>query len=493
MDSFMPLQSVLGGLFIGSACGAYMLFAGRIAGNSGALKSITIGPLEETKAAFVVGLAVAGASFGVLLPTAFEAPVLSSLTAIVGGLAVGIGTHLGNGCTSGHGLCGLSRLSIRSLVAVPIFMVAAIATATAASGSFTIGDMISITETPQAVVTLSRDVAISLAAALVPVVILSTKSRARDAYIGLWSGTCFGAGLTIGGMVRPSVVIRALSPGQFDPTLWVLFVTALITTFTLYRVAAASGIKEATAVTGGPGPDAKLAIGACLFGVGWGLTGLCPGPHLVGLSAAALAGGPGIGLGSLTMAAVIGGQFLAPTFAPLFDKKNPPELSSLGDVLIAIEEGALIVDVRAADASEADKSGAFEVITGSLSQPWDRAKRAMSTDLLPSNKSDPIILHCGTGARAQHAKTFLASQDYSRVLNAGGPNANNANNAKARLHLPRISLLAQSPSHLPRISLASPSHLPRTSLAPPSHPPADAISLASPSRPPRISSHRPLI
>ena len=314
--SFMPLQSALGGVFIGTAAGAYMFFAGRIAGNSGALKSITVGPYEETKAAFVAGLAAAGAALGHLLPNAFEAPALSPLAAIGGGLAVGLGTNLCNGCTSGHGLCGLSRLSLRSIVAVPVFMAAAIGTATAASGSLAVGSMAPIADTPRAVVALSKLLALGLAAALTPLAVLPAKSRASEAYAGLWSGACFGTGLAIGGMVRPSVVARALSPAHFDPTLWVLFVTALLTTFGLYRVAAASGVKEAAVVSGGPGPDSQLVAGAGLFGVGWGLTGLCPGPHIASL-AAALAGGPGLGPTSLTMAAVVVGQHLAPRLAPL--------------------------------------------------------------------------------------------------------------------------------------------------------------------------------
>ena len=319
MSEFLPLQSILGGIFVGSACGAMMLLSGRVAGNSGALKSLTLGPVDVPKASFVVGLAAAGAVLGVALPGAFEAPTLSPLAAIAGGLAVGVGTTLGNGCTSGHGLCGLSRLSWRSLAAVPVFMASAVVAATASSGSAAVGAMVPISDTPSSVIALSRDLAVGLAAALVPVAFLPAKSSARDAYVGLWSGACFGAGLTIGGMVRPSVVTRALTPGQWDPTLWVLFVTALATTFAAYRTAAAAGIKEATAVGGGPHPDAKLVVGACLFGAGWGLTGLCPGPHLVGLSAAALAGGPGLGLASLTLAAVVAGQLLAArVIAPLF-------------------------------------------------------------------------------------------------------------------------------------------------------------------------------
>lgn len=133
--AFLPLEAVVGGLFIGCATGVYMVVAGRIAGSSGALKALIVGPREPTKLSFLAGLCGGGVLGASLLPSSFEIlPSPSPLVALAG-LLVGLGTALANGCTSGHGLCGLSRLSLRSLVAVPTFMAAAIATATARSGS----------------------------------------------------------------------------------------------------------------------------------------------------------------------------------------------------------------------------------------------------------------------------------------------------------------------------------------------------------------------
>lgn len=99
-------------------------------------------------------------------------------------------------------------------------------------------------------------------------------------------------GLSIGGMVRPSVVTAALSPTKVDLTLWVLFVTALVVTFGFYRVAEhVLHVPEASAPKGSI--DAKLLTGASLFGLGWGSSGLCPGPHLVSLAAAPTASAGG--------------------------------------------------------------------------------------------------------------------------------------------------------------------------------------------------------
>ena len=311
ISTFRPLEAFIGGLFIGAACGVYMLFSRRIAGCSGSLKAVLIalalGPREISKIAFAGGLVAGGALMKVLQPSSFSAPPAPSLVLAFAGFAVGIGTALANGCTSGHGLCGLSRLSVRSLVAVPIFMVAAIITTTitdittATTSGGTIGAILPIGATPASGVLaaqLAGGLALALAAGLA---LLPVKSTAREAYLGLWSGACFAIGLTIGGMVRPSVVTGALGPAAFDGTLWVLFCTALATTFMFFRVAARVGVQEAT-VWGAASPtpvDSALVLGSVFFGVGWGASGLCPGPLLVDVGAS---GAPGLLLMLFTVA-----------------------------------------------------------------------------------------------------------------------------------------------------------------------------------------------
>merc|ERR1719473_1863023 len=291
MTEFLPVQSMLGGMFIGAACGCYMIATGRVAGNSGALKSLIVGgpSSDPGKMAFLGGLCSGGMLMGQLLPSAFEVAPPPSLRLILAGLSVGIGVSFGNGCTSGHGLCGLSRLSLRSIAAVPTFMAAAIAAASFMGGTTAFGGLLPAVSTPAHVFALCFRLAVGLLMALLPCALLPRDSTARDVYAGLWAGTCFAVGLSIGGMVRPSVVIAALSPTKVDLTLWVLFVTALVVTFGFYRVAHGLGVAEASAVpvaAGGtqPRPDSKLLIGASLFGLGWGSSGFCPGPHLVSLA-----------------------------------------------------------------------------------------------------------------------------------------------------------------------------------------------------------------
>jgi uncharacterized protein len=129
MGNFTPVSAAIGGALIGLSAVLLMAFTGRIAGVSGIFAGL-INPQTTDRAwraAFIAGLIAApvvAAFVGYAVPTP-QMPG-SYITIVVGGLLVGFGTRLGNGCTSGHGICGIARLSPRSIVASGIFMVAAI-------------------------------------------------------------------------------------------------------------------------------------------------------------------------------------------------------------------------------------------------------------------------------------------------------------------------------------------------------------------------------
>ena len=131
METFTPWTSLAGGLLIGLASAMLLLRHRRIAGISGiAAQALTSdGPARAWRLAFVAGLALTGAALAPFVPALFEntAP-RSTLVLAIAGLLVGYGTQLGRGCTSGHGVCGLGRLSRRSLAAVLTFMATAAAT-----------------------------------------------------------------------------------------------------------------------------------------------------------------------------------------------------------------------------------------------------------------------------------------------------------------------------------------------------------------------------
>ena len=122
---FTPLLSTAGGALIGVSASAMLLLEGRVAGISG-----IVGGLFSPRAgdigwrvAFVAGLLVAGLGGAVFAPETVAVEVQRApWMVVVAGLLVGVGTRVGNGCTSGHGVCGLSRLSPRSLASVATFM-----------------------------------------------------------------------------------------------------------------------------------------------------------------------------------------------------------------------------------------------------------------------------------------------------------------------------------------------------------------------------------
>lgn len=130
MHNFTPISALLGGALIGLASAWLLAANGRIAGVSGILHGVFSPPEAGWRAGFIAGLVLAGlawqAAVGVL-PLVGPVPVREGFPlgwAATAGLAVGFGTRLGGGCTSGHGVCGLGRMSARSLVAVLVFMAA---------------------------------------------------------------------------------------------------------------------------------------------------------------------------------------------------------------------------------------------------------------------------------------------------------------------------------------------------------------------------------
>lgn len=124
---FSPWASLGGGMLIGLAASLLLLGIGRVAGVSGIAANGVFGARGERawRLAFLVGLVLAGAVMARLEPAAFGASPRGVAGVVVAGLLVGVGTRLGNGCTSGHGVCGVSRLSSRSLFATLTFVATA--------------------------------------------------------------------------------------------------------------------------------------------------------------------------------------------------------------------------------------------------------------------------------------------------------------------------------------------------------------------------------
>jgi uncharacterized membrane protein YedE/YeeE len=126
MEQFTPVASLCGGILIGLSASLLLLGDGKIAGISGIVSGLVHPVKNDTawRALFIVGLLIGGLLFQFIAPEVFTIGISRSTGALLlAGLLVGFGTRLGNGCTSGHGVCGISRFSPRSFVSTVTFIV----------------------------------------------------------------------------------------------------------------------------------------------------------------------------------------------------------------------------------------------------------------------------------------------------------------------------------------------------------------------------------
>ena len=151
LQYFTPISGLIGGSLIGLSAATLLLFNGYILGASGLMSSFVVAPVktltdpsQQWKLSFLAAFALTARVYITMIdPDALKdqrlgygestVPIASPLAFIVGGFLVGFGTKLGNGCTTGHGICGLARLSKRSLVAVLSFMATGVISASACS------------------------------------------------------------------------------------------------------------------------------------------------------------------------------------------------------------------------------------------------------------------------------------------------------------------------------------------------------------------------
>ena len=120
----MIIQSIIGGSIIGTAVSLLLLFNGKVLGVSGILGELFNNPLSKNywRLFFVLGLLISPLIYSIFHPIPNIEITSNKLLIIAGGLLVGFGSRLGSGCTSGHGVCGVARLSLRSLIATTTFI-----------------------------------------------------------------------------------------------------------------------------------------------------------------------------------------------------------------------------------------------------------------------------------------------------------------------------------------------------------------------------------
>ena len=284
---------------LGLASTTLLLLNGDIMGASGIMSSIVNQPRrtwETQRWKLIFGASFIGAAnlyINFVDPNTLQdngsGRNMSTVGYLVTGFLIGFGTKLGNGCTSGHGICGLPRFSRRSLAAVCTFMCMGMATATLFSTKavqsrtmFLFAD-VPPTSTPNLVVAALFGVA-PVSAALV------FTTRSNKTLGAAISGAFFAVGLALSKMVLPSKVLGFLdlsgfSSGTYDPSLVLVMAAGLAISFLGYQCrqqyfVAKPLLADEYTIPCNTVIDLPLFLGASMFGIGWGIGGLCPGPAL---------------------------------------------------------------------------------------------------------------------------------------------------------------------------------------------------------------------
>jgi len=314
MSSPTPVQSFLGGVGLALPVHLLMRLNGSVFGVSGFIHGAVRGNTEVLSAAS--GLVVGGVVVG-LLESNRPPPMLVDLPwTLLSGLLVGLGTKMSKGCTSGHMLSGLSRLSLRSLAATVAFFITGTATANLTHGDLPAAQTFdwSLGMYGKALLFLQAIlfVAISSSFWLVPADAEPEAARIplngtsapqltpfHKSFRYLTSFMCsieFALALRLSNLVDPLRVISFLLlplHRAFDPSLAFLAIGALPLTILLCHCNHGSEkphIGGEWSIPQDGAIDVKLLVGASIFGVGWGLSGICPGPGLVNLGRAIVAG-----------------------------------------------------------------------------------------------------------------------------------------------------------------------------------------------------------
>ena len=299
-------MALLGGIFIALSSSVNYVLFGKITGLSGYLFTVFSGSPKELfvdRLCFLVGLvSVVDWYYFAYGTKIWGEPVIASEASVnvaimaLGGWLVGVGVRWGGGCTSGHGVCGIPRLSIRSLIAVPIFMLSGMITATLLSklGPIFPEYTINLSQLDQYFLfkvlpkyLLFAGQALSIFLAIYTLIKGKNLVEKAKPLVFCVTGTLFGVGLLVSGMCNRTKILGFLTVGKdWDPSL--LFVMASAVTINFFTFQGIMMWNRSVFDDHIDLPSKHLGVGVfagpLLFGIGWGLTGLCPGPALANLT-----------------------------------------------------------------------------------------------------------------------------------------------------------------------------------------------------------------
>lgn len=319
VDNIDIQNGLTGGVIIGLSASAMMLLTGKVTGLSGIAEGMLSVKGEDWNFTYITGLCSAGVLLAISRPESFgDTSTLSSATLFTAGMITGFGTRLSGGCTSGHGLCGLPRRSPRSLAAVLTFMTTGAITAYLTN----VPEYRAMLEnnTNDVIGPLIPSIFASVAGLYVSLNFREMKNKVVKFFsataephtgnsihsnhmhlVAVATSLAFGLGLGVSGMCNPARVIKFLDfsgADGWDPTLASVLGGGVMVTFAAFHFfkysetpvvlhpkehlgnALKIGMVPANLVI-----DWKLLLGSALFGVGWGMAGMCPGPAMVAAGA----------------------------------------------------------------------------------------------------------------------------------------------------------------------------------------------------------------
>lgn len=298
------IKAIIGGALMSFSSSLNLLLTGRITGFSNICYKAFTAPSESSfRWGTILGLVVVSSSYTYLYGTQDHDSARQFLGDIsiplflFSAFLVGFGTKLANGCTSGHGVCGLPRLSRRSIAAVLTFLSFGILTATIRSkypfedngNLYYMGIAYALQLEYIFVVVMCVSAFSILGLLFYQTMYKQSVEKTKDCLISVLVGVIFGLGLIISGMVKKTKVLGFLVLNEnWDPSLMFVLFTAvglnlLTFNFIIRAVKKPWIVNFCLDLPTLTNIDLKLILGATTFGIGWGLSGLCPGPVLINL------------------------------------------------------------------------------------------------------------------------------------------------------------------------------------------------------------------